>query len=260
MSQELQGRVAVVTGGGRGLGRAIALALAKEGARVAPVARTFSEVEKVAREITQAGGEARPYRCDVSSPSSLASAFEAIERDLGAVDILVANAGIAPSVPFVKTSLDLWQRTLDVNLTGVFLSAQAVVPGMVARGWGRVIFIASTAAKKGYLYTSAYCAAKHGVLGLTRALALELAERGVTVNAICPGFVDTPMTENTIQIIAQKTGRSQEEAKRALEVLSPQKRLFAPEEVAYLTVTLCREEAKGITGQGIVLSGGEVMS
>jgi NAD(P)-dependent dehydrogenase (short-subunit alcohol dehydrogenase family) len=199
-------------------------------------------------------------RCDVSDPASVAAAFGEVERALGPVDILVANAGIAPSAPFAKMELALWQETLATNLTGAYLSARAVYPGMVARGFGRILFIASTAAKRGYLYTSAYCAAKHGVLGLCRALALEAAERGVTVNAICPGFVDTPMTRSTVERISKKTGRSAEEARRALEELSPQKRLVTPEEVAELALTLCRDSARGITGQGIVLAGGEVMS
>jgi NAD(P)-dependent dehydrogenase (short-subunit alcohol dehydrogenase family) len=257
---ELSSRVAAITGAGRGIGRALALALAREGAKVAVLARTLPEVEGVAEELRAAGAVARAYRCDVADAASVSEAFAALSRDLGPVDILAANAGIAPSVPFGKTDLALWQRTLDVNLTGAFLCAREVFQGMTARRFGRILFIASTAAKKGYTYTSAYCASKHGVLGLTRALALELAETGVTVNAICPGFVDTPMTEQTIRTISQKTGRSPEEARRALEILSPQKRLFTAEEVAFVATSLCREGARGITGQGIVIAGGEVMS
>jgi 3-hydroxybutyrate dehydrogenase len=256
----LSGKVAAITGAGRGLGRAIALSLAKEGAKVALMSRTLSEVASLAQEIKAAGGEARACFCDVADTTSIGAAFEEVKGTLGGVDIFVASAGIAPSASFVRTDLGLWESTLRVNLTGAFLCAKAVTPGMLERKWGRIIFIASTAAKKGYAYTSAYCASKHGLLGLTRSMAIELAESGVTINAICPGFVDTPMTSANIERIVQKTGRSAQEARRALEELSPQKRLVTPEEVAHIAVSLCDENSKGITGQGIVIAGGEVMS
>jgi NAD(P)-dependent dehydrogenase (short-subunit alcohol dehydrogenase family) len=259
-NMNLFGKVAVVTGAGRGIGRAIALSLAAQKAKVALLSRTLAEVQAVAKEIQDAGGQASAYRCDVAEVASITSAFTEVASTLGGVDILVASAGIAPSASFVRTDLALWESTLRVNLTGAFLCAQAVTPGMLLHKWGRILFIASTAAKKGYAYTSAYCASKHGLLGLTRAMALELAESGVTINAICPGFVDTPMTSNNIDRIVQKTGRSAQEARQALEALSPQKRLVTPEEIAHLAVSLCDDLSKGITGQGIVIAGGEVMS
>ena len=256
----LFGKVAAVTGAGRGIGRAVALSLAKQNAKVALLSRTHAEVVAVAKEIQDAGGQAEGYQCDVADPASIRAAFAALTEAQGGVDIFVASAGIAPSASFVRTGLELWESTLRVNLTGAFLCAQAVTPGMLARKWGRIIFVASTAAKKGYAYTSAYCASKHGLLGLTRSMAIELAESGVTINAICPGFVDTPMTTSNIERIVQKTGRSAEEARKALEALSPQKRLVTPEEIAHIAVSLCDELSKGVTGQGIVIAGGEVMS
>jgi NAD(P)-dependent dehydrogenase (short-subunit alcohol dehydrogenase family) len=259
-NMRLFGKVAAVTGAGRGLGRAIALSLAKQGAKVALLSRTLAEVKQVAQEIEADGGQARAYFCDVADAASISAAFEEVKGTVGGVDIFVASAGIAPSASFVKTDLGLWESTMRVNVTGAFLCAKAVIPGMLERKWGRVIFIASTAAKKGYAYTSAYCASKHAVLGLTRSMAIELAESGVTINSICPGFVDTPMTSANIERIVQKTGRSAEEARRALEVLSPQKRLVMPEEVAHVAASLCDENSRGITGQGIVIAGGEVMS
>jgi NAD(P)-dependent dehydrogenase (short-subunit alcohol dehydrogenase family) len=259
-NMNLFGKVAVITGAGRGIGRAVALSLAKQNAKVALLSRTLSEVQVVAKEIQELGGEAHALCCDVADAASITSAFSDIKSSLGVVDIFVASAGIAPSASFLRTDLTLWESTLRVNLTGAFLCAQAVTPGMLQRKWGRIIFIASTAANKGYAYTSAYCASKHGLLGLTRAMAIELAESGVTINAICPGFVDTPMTSNNIDRIVQKTGRSPEEARKALEALSPQKRLVTPEEIAHIAVSLCDELSKGITGQGIVIAGGEVMS
>ena len=256
----LLGKVAAVTGAGRGIGRAVALSLAKQNAKVALLSRTLSEVQAVAKEIQDAGGEAQAFSCDVGEAASIRSVFGEVEASFGGVDIFVASAGIAPSASFVRTDLALWESTLRVNLTGAFLCAQAVTPGMLQRKWGRIIFIASTAAKKGYAYTSAYCASKHGLLGLTRSMAIELAESGVTINAICPGFVDTPMTSHNIERIVQKTGRSAEEARKALEALSPQRRLVTPAEIAHIAASLCDELSKGITGQGIVIAGGEVMS
>lgn len=257
---DLSGKIAVVTGAGRGIGRAIAASLAQANAKVALLARSTEDISALAQEIRAKNQEASAFVCDVSEASSIHKAFSQVKEALGPIDILVASAGIAPSAPFVKTEPSLWESTIRINLTGAFLCAKEVTQEMISRRWGRIIFIASTAAKKGYAYTSAYCASKHGLLGLTRAMALELAESGVTINAICPGFVDTPMTQSNIERIVQKTGRTPEEARRALEMLSPQKRLVTPEEIAFMAVSLCREESKGITGQGIVIAGGEVMS
>ena len=247
----LNGRVALVTGGGRGIGRAIALAFAKEGARVAVAARTQEQVAAVAEEI---GGGARALVCDVSSPQSVAEMFADLKPD-----ILVNNAGIAESATFVSTTDELWHRHLAINLSGTFYCTRAALPAMLEKGWGRVINIASIAAKTGAPYVAAYAASKHGVLGLTRSLAVEVAARGVTVNAICPGYVETEMVSRGIEQITSKTGRSAEEALGALKRMSPQNRLVTPEEVAAVALLLASDEGRGITGQGINIDGGTVL-
>jgi len=240
-----------VTGGGRGIGRAIALAFAKEGARVAVAARTQEQVAAVAEEI---GGGARALVCDVSSPQSVAEMFADLKPD-----ILVNNAGIAESATFVSTTDELWHRHLAINLSGTFYCTRAALPAMLEKGWGRVINIASIAAKTGAPYVAAYAASKHGVLGLTRSLAVEVAARGVTVNAICPGYVETEMVSRGIEQITSKTGRSAEEALGALKRMSPQNRLVTPEEVAAVALLLASDEGRGITGQGINIDGGTVL-
>ena len=249
-----------ITGGGRGIGRAIAAAFAAAGARVAVAARTRTEVDAVVGELIAAGAHALAVTCDVTSAASVADAVAAAIEGVGPIDVLVNNAGAAESAPFVKTDEALWSRMIAVNLTGTFLTTRAVLPSMLSRKTGRVINIASTAARVGYAYTSAYTAAKHGVLGLTRALALETATSGVTVNAICPGWVDTPMTGASIARIVEKTGRTAEEARATLERMSPQRRLVAPEEIAAAALFLASEAARGITGQAINVDGGEVMA
>ncbi len=256
----LGGRVALITGASRGIGRAIALAMAEAGANLVLSARGMADLEKVAEEVRGRGVEVAAIPCDVSDAAQVEALAREAEAGFGRVDILVNNAGIAESHKFLGHPDDLWHRALDVNLTGTYLVCKAFVPGMVARRWGRVINIASVAAKTGAKYIAAYTASKHGVLGLTRALAAELAEHGVTVNAICPGYVDTPMTEAAIRNIVARTGRSPEEARRVLEQTSPQGRLIQPEEVALVAVTLAREEAAGINGQAINVDGGAVMA
>jgi 3-hydroxybutyrate dehydrogenase len=248
---KLQGKKALITGASRGIGRAIALAFAKEGATLALGSRDLASLETLAKAI----GNARAVRLDVSDPESIARARE----EVGDVEILVNNAGIAKSVKVLAMDDAHWQEHLDVNLTGAFRVTRAFLPPMVRAKWGRVIQIASTAGKVGFAYTAAYCASKHGLIGFTRALALEVATSGVTVNAICPGFVRTEMAETAARNIAAKTGKTEEEATRWLEALSPQNRLMEAEEVASVAVHLASEEARGINGQAINVDGGAVV-
>jgi NAD(P)-dependent dehydrogenase (short-subunit alcohol dehydrogenase family) len=257
----LAGRNAFITGGGRGIGRAVALAFAREGARVFVVARTEAEVARVAEEVSaEFGAEAAHAACDVSDSSSVAGAFEKAREFFGrGADVLVNNAGVAESSKFAGTTDEFWRRHLSVNLDGTFYCMRAAVPPMVERGWGRVINVASIAGKTGAPYIAAYSASKHGVLGLTRSVALEVASKGVTVNAICPGYVDTDMTTNAVAQITQKTGRSADEALDAIKRMSPQNRLVTSEEVAALALLLASEDGRGITGQAINVDGGSVL-
>jgi NAD(P)-dependent dehydrogenase (short-subunit alcohol dehydrogenase family) len=250
----LAGKHAVVTGGGRGIGAAIAAALAGQGATVTLMGRDRNRLERQARALA---AHAVPF--DVSDAKSVAVAFEHARAAAGPVDILVNNAGAASSAPFARTDLELWQRMLGVNLTGTYHCCRQVIPGMVERGYGRLVNIASTAGLTGYAYVTAYCAAKHGVIGLTRALALETARRNVTVNAVCPGYTDTDMAEEAVANIVHKTGKSVDEARAALVARNPQQRLVRPEEVANAALWLCLPGAEAITGQAIAVAGGELL-
>jgi 3-hydroxybutyrate dehydrogenase len=252
----LNGKSALITGGGRGIGRAIALEFARNGARVAVAARTAEQVEQVAAEI---GGDAVALVCDVSDPQSVARMFSRLREDFGNPDILVNNAGIAESATLVNTTDELWHRHLAINLSGTFYCTRAALPAMLKRGWGRVINVASIAGKSGAPYIAAYSASKHGVLGLTRSAALELATTGVTVNAICPGYVDTDMVTRGVDQITAKTGRTAEEALDSLKKMSPQNRLVTPEEVAAIALLLASDAGRGINGQGINVDGGSVL-
>ncbi len=252
-------RRALVTGASRGIGRSIALALAAAGADVALNARGQAELDQLAAEVRALGRRAVAIPCDVTSADEVAQMAETALASLGGVDILVNNAGAAASHKFLGHPDELWHRMLAVNLTSAYYVTKALAPQMVARGTGRIIMIASVAAKTGARYIAAYTAAKHGVLGLTRALAAELVASGITVNAICPGYVDTPMTDGTIANMVARTRMSETQAREALEQMSPQRRLIAPEEVADLAVYLAGESARGITGQAINLDGGGVM-
>jgi 3-hydroxybutyrate dehydrogenase len=252
----LNGKSALITGGGRGIGRAIALEFARNGARVAVAARTAEQVEQVAAEI---GGDAVALVCDVSDPESVARMFSRLREDFGNPDILVNNAGIAESATLVNTTDELWHRHLAINLSGTFYCTRAALPAMLKRGWGRVINVASIAGKSGAPYIAAYSASKHGVLGLTRSAALELATTGVTVNAICPGYVDTDMVTRGVDQITAKTGRTADEALDSLKKMSPQNRLVTPEEVAAIALLLASDAGRGINGQGINVDGGSVL-
>jgi 3-hydroxybutyrate dehydrogenase len=256
----LKNKSILVTGGGRGLGRAIALELASRGAAVAVAARSKNEVDEVAREVSVKGVRTFSVVMDVTSEESVRKALGEVEKELGAVDILVNNAGVAPSAPFEKTDADLWRRTFAVNVDGTFYPLRACLPSMVKHGWGRVINMASIAGKVGYPYVSAYVASKHAVVGLTRAVALEVAKKGVTVNAVCPGYVDTPMTREAVDRIQAKTGLSREQAKGHLENTSPQGRMVGEDEVARLVAFLSEPGQLGINGQAINLDGGGVTS
>jgi NAD(P)-dependent dehydrogenase (short-subunit alcohol dehydrogenase family) len=249
----MAGRHALVTGGGSGVGRAIALALAGAGIDVTICGRREAALAEVAGESGRIFGIA----ADVTDEAAMASLYSQAEAERGPIDIVVANAGMSGSAPAQRTSFTDWQRTLDVNLTGAFLTVKPALTGMVSRKTGRIIFVASTAGLKGYSYVAAYVAAKHGVVGLMRALAVETAKSGVTVNAVCPGFVETEMLEVSIQRIVEKTGRSAEEARTSLASTNPQGRFIQPQEVAAAVLWLCGEAAQSITGQTISISGGE---
>lgn len=252
---ESEGRVALITGAGRGIGRAVAVQLSREGFRVALTARHKAELDETAAECA---GDAMMVPADITAEGAVDEIFDAVERAWGAVDVLVANAGAGTSASLARTTDEQWQEMLDVNLTAPFRCLRRAVPGMVDRGYGRIVVIASVAAKVGEPYIAAYTASKHGVLGLVRSAAAELATTGVTVNAVCPGYVDTPMTDVTIAAIVERTGRSTEDARGILEQKQPNGRLVRPDEVA-ATVMFCVGNG-GMTGQGINVDGGALQS
>jgi NAD(P)-dependent dehydrogenase (short-subunit alcohol dehydrogenase family) len=252
---KLSDKHAVVTGGGTGIGAAIAAALAADGARVTVMGRRLAPLEATAATLKNACG----VPCDVTDAAHVRVAFQQARAELGPVEILINNAGAADSTPFHKMDITHWRRMMAVNLDGVFNCTRAVYAEMRTRGWGRIVNVASTAAVKGYAYVSAYCAAKHGVLGLTRALALEAAKTGVTVNAVCPGYTDTDIVRDAVKNILDKTDRSKDEALAEITSDNPQGRLIQPAEVADAVVWLCRPESASITGQSVVVAGGEVM-
>lgn len=256
----LSGKRAVVTGAGRGIGRSIALALAQAGADVAVTARTNSELETLVVEIQAMGRKSLMTACDVTNSEQVQSMAKVLGEGLGGIDILVNNAGNAGSHKFLNHPDELWQRMLAINLTSVYSVTKAFVPALIDQRWGRIINIASIASRVGGRYIVGYTAAKHGVLGLTRALAAELLTYNITVNAICPGYVDTPMTDDSVRNIAALTGMPETKAREGLAKTSPQQRLIEPEEVAAIAVFLAQESSRGISGQAINIDGGGVMS
>ncbi|MBL4801176.1 MAG: SDR family oxidoreductase [Emcibacter sp.] len=252
---ELKGKHAVVTGGGRGIGAAIADCLAGAGANITIMGRNMKVLTDKAKTLDNC----QAVQCDVTDEAAVTTAFAQAVAKYGPVDILVNNAGAAYSLPFRKTDRAHLQQMLDVNLIGPYLCIQASLQEMIDKGAGRIINVASTAALKGYRYVAAYSAAKHGLLGLTRSLALEMATKGVTVNAVCPGFADTDIARDAVKNIVAKTGRTEQEAIAELTIHNPQKRLIKPEEVATTILWLCSDNAASITGQAIAVDGGEVM-
>lgn len=251
-----RGRHALVTGGGQGIGAAIALALVARGMRVTVLGRRLDVVQALA---DQHPACIHAVAADVTSVSQVADAMMAARARFGPIDALVNNAGQAVSAPFLKMDLALWQQMLDVNLTGTMVCMQAALPDMLAAGWGRIVNVASTAGQVGYAYVSAYCAAKHGVIGLTRSLALETATKGITVNAVCPGYTETDIMRESIARVMAKTGRSALEARAEFVKSNPQGQLVLPEQVADAVAWLCGDAAGAVTGQAISVSGGEVM-
>lgn len=258
-AQNFTGAHAFVTGAGTGIGRAIALALAGRGFAVALAGRRAAPLQAVADEIGAAGGRALVVEgFDVTDEQAVAAGAKQAISALGEACVLVNCAGEAPSAPFEKTDPALWNHVVAVNLTGAYLVTRALLPSLRKAASARIINIASTAGMTGYAYVSAYCAAKHGVVGLTRSLALELARTGITVNAVCPGFTDTPLLDAAVETITGKTGRSADEARATLARVNPQGRLITPQEVADAVLWLAGEGASAITGQAIAVAGGEV--
>lgn len=247
------GKHVVISGGGSGVGAELAAQFAAQGARVTILGRRMEPLEEVS-----AATKALPLTCDVTDRAAVEAALTEAAAKNGPVAIALANAGAAPSKPFDRMSAEDFGAALSVNLAGVFNLWQAALPGMKEAGWGRMIAIASTAGLKGYPYVSGYCAAKHGVIGLTRALSLELARTGITVNSICPGFIETPLLQRSVDNIVAKTGMTPEKAEKSLRASNPQGRFIQPAEVAEAALWLASEGAGSVNGSALPISGGEI--
>lgn len=251
----LKNKTALVTGASRGIGKAIALTLAKQGVNLILTARSTDSLNLTLAEAEKFGIKGKVFSCDFAKKSEVGNLISQVKNH-SQIDILINNAGIAESYPLLKTSFEEWQRHFAVNVDSTFLLTQAFISEMAVKKWGRIVNVASTAGKVGYAYTAAYTASKHALLGLTKVAALEFAKKGVTVNAVCPSFVNTEIVSKSIQKINETTGMKEDKARETLSRLSPQNRLLETQEIADLTVFLCSKEAKGITGQGINIDGG----
>lgn len=257
----LEGRVAVVTGRGRGIGAAIARSLAAEGAHVIVSGRSQGPLEEVVAKVRAGGGKADWTRCDVSRAEDVAALAATVKKVAGPASIVVNNAGIAKSAKIADTDEAAWDEVIAINLTGAFRVTRAFLPDVMAAGArGRIVYIGSTASKVGFYYAGAYSASKHGLLGLARTLAMEIATKGPTVNVVCPGWVETDMAEEAVQNIVTRTGRTAVEARRELERMSPQRRFVTPDEVSAVTMFLVSDAARGVTGQSWGVDGGQVMT
>jgi NAD(P)-dependent dehydrogenase (short-subunit alcohol dehydrogenase family) len=251
----LQGRHALVTGASRGIGAATARTLAAAGARVSLLAREREPLTALERSLREAGFEASPVVADVVDANALDAAFAAAMQTFGPVDILVNNAGRAESRAFAQTDPEFWAEMLDLNVSAAYRCTRLVTGGMLERGWGRIVNVASTAGLTGAAYVSAYCAAKHALVGLTRALAAEFATRGVTVNAVCPGYTQTDSLEAAVANVVRRTGRDPADARAAILQSAGQRRAIRPEEVARVVVRLCAPESDGRSGEAIPITG-----
>ncbi len=254
----IQDQHALITGGGSGIGAATARLLARAGARVTVLGRRADRLQQTLSTLVERS-QAQMAVVDIVDAAQLSVALDTVTKSFGAVTLLVNNAGSAISAPLAKTTDELWQQMLDINLTASFRLCRALLPGMVDAGYGRIVNIASTAGLKGYGYVAAYCAAKHGVIGLTRALAIEVARKGITVNAVCPGYTDTDLVRDSIGNIVRTTGRTAAQALAELVAANPQQRLIQPDEVANTVLWLCSPGSESINGQSIAVAGGEVM-